>query len=80
MVYRLILTPFAFIHCKIKFGYNSATYDDEGEKTFVKKPDFNKNQLIEMYWGDSQSLNNELQTTNWFDAVCNFVSKIFGAK
>ncbi len=30
---------------KIKFGENSTTYDDEGEKTFIKNPDFKKEDL-----------------------------------
>ena len=30
---------------KILFGYNSTTYDEEGEKTFVKKPNFTKEEL-----------------------------------
>ena len=30
---------------KIKFGENSTTYDDEGEKTFVHKPDFKRSDL-----------------------------------
>ncbi len=31
---------------KIKFGENSETYDEEGEKTFVEKPDFTKKELL----------------------------------
>lgn len=31
---------------KIKFGYNSTTYDDEGEKTWVKKPDFTLDEFL----------------------------------
>ncbi|MBQ8848528.1 MAG: tRNA pseudouridine(55) synthase TruB [Candidatus Gastranaerophilales bacterium] len=31
----------------IKFGYVSTTFDEEGEKTFVSKPDFNVDKLIE---------------------------------
>lgn len=30
---------------KIKFGENSTTYDDEGEKTFIKNPDFSLSDL-----------------------------------
>lgn len=30
----------------IKFGYTSETFDEEGEKTFIKTPDFSKEQLI----------------------------------
>lgn len=31
----------------IKFGYITETFDDEGEKEFVSKPEFNKEELIE---------------------------------
>ena len=31
---------------EIKFGYTSDTLDDEGEKTFVKEPNFTKDELI----------------------------------
>ena len=30
----------------LNFGYISSTYDDEGEKTFVKEPDFSKEELL----------------------------------
>ncbi len=30
----------------IKFGYTTSTYDDEGEKIFVAKPDFSKQDLV----------------------------------
>lgn len=30
---------------QIAFGYTSETYDDEGEKTFIKTPDFSKSDL-----------------------------------
>lgn len=35
----------------LKFGYNSTTFDDEGEKEFIKEPDFSKNELIEVLNG-----------------------------
>lgn len=31
---------------QIKFGYTSATEDEEGEKTFIKEPDFSKDELL----------------------------------
>ncbi len=31
----------------IKFGYVSETFDDEGEKKFIKKPDFTKEDLVQ---------------------------------
>ena len=31
---------------QIKFGYTSTTEDEEGEKTFVKEPDFSKDELL----------------------------------
>lgn len=32
----------------LKFGFVTDTFDDEGEKIFVKKPEFNKNDLIQV--------------------------------
>ena len=32
----------------LKFGFITDTFDDEGEKIFVKKPEFNKNDLIQV--------------------------------
>lgn len=32
----------------LKFGFITDTFDDEGEKIFVKKPEFNKNSLIQV--------------------------------
>lgn len=32
----------------LKFGFVTDTFDDEGEKIFVKKPEFNKNSLIQV--------------------------------
>ena len=32
----------------LKFGFITDTFDDEGEKIFVKKPEFNKNNLIQV--------------------------------
>lgn len=40
----------------IKFGYNSDTYDNEGEKTFIKTPDFTKETLeqnLKTFLGDN---------------------------
>ncbi|MBR6299188.1 MAG: tRNA pseudouridine(55) synthase TruB, partial [Candidatus Gastranaerophilales bacterium] len=32
---------------EIKFGYNTETYDSEGEEIFIKQPDFNESELKE---------------------------------
>ncbi len=32
---------------QIKFGYTSTTEDEEGEKTFMKEPDFSKDELLQ---------------------------------
>ena len=50
----------------LKFGYNSTTYDDEGEKEFIKEPDFSADELKKVL---NSFIGKSLQTPPKYSAI-----------